>query len=118
MHDIFIRYSVDKLTQLSERIDTCLATLSGEQIWWREAEAQNAVGNLVLHLCGNLGQWILSAVGGAPDTRERDAEFAARGQVSADELRRRLKHQVAAATEVFRTISEERLGQQIHVQKY
>ena len=62
-----------------ERIVRCLNELSEEQVWARPNENSNSVGNQVLHLCGNLKQWIISGVGGAPDTRTRDAEFAARG---------------------------------------
>ena len=54
------------------RITTCLAHLSAEQIWWRPNKASNSVGNLVLHLTGNVRQWIISGLGGAPDLRERD----------------------------------------------
>ena len=52
----------------------------------RGTENQNAVGNLVLHLNGNIRQWILSGVGGAHDARIRDLEFSARGGESAAAL--------------------------------
>ena len=91
MHLDFLKYSTGKLNQYESRIETCLDKLTCEQIWARGAENQNAVGNLVLHLCGNLGQWILSGVGGAPDHRDRDAEFAARGDVGAGELKLRIR---------------------------
>jgi hypothetical protein len=85
MRDSFINHSIAKLRQYQERIGVCLDQLSSEQIWWRQAETQNAVGNLVLHLCGNVRQWIVAGVGGEPDTRERDKEFAARSSVSSEE---------------------------------
>ncbi|MBC8166444.1 MAG: DUF1572 family protein [Bryobacteraceae bacterium] len=118
MRDIFIRYSVDKLNQLAGRIDSCLLKLDSDQIWWRGAEHQNAVGNLILHLCGNLGQWILSAVGDAPDTRIRDAEFDARGDIGVDELRTKLSTRVAETVAVFESLTPERLEEMVHVQKY
>ena len=118
MHEIFIRFSVDKLNQFTERIDTCLAKLSPEQIWWREAEAQNAIGNLVLHLCGNLGQWVLSAVGGAPDNRQRDLEFSASGGVSTEELRRRLKERVTETVALIEALPAGRMIERVNVQKY
>jgi uncharacterized protein DUF1572 len=76
---LFLDYSVRKLRQLTGRIEDCLGRLTEEQIWARGAESENAVGNLVLHLSGNVRQWIVAAVGGRPDIRERDAEFGARG---------------------------------------
>jgi uncharacterized damage-inducible protein DinB len=118
MRDLFIDYSVLKLHQMCERIEACLGKLSDEQIWWRGAETQNSVGNLVLHLCGNLGQWIVSGVGGAPDTRQRDAEFAARGDVSREELGRRLRERVDRAGSVMGGVTEGRLMDRITLQKY
>ena len=58
------------------KIERCLAELSTEQIWWRPNSESNSIGNLVLHMCGNARQWIVAGVGGVPDTRTRDAEFA------------------------------------------
>jgi uncharacterized damage-inducible protein DinB len=57
------------------RLKKCLAELSDEEIWSRPNENSNAIGNLVLHLCGNARQWILSGLGGMPDKRERQKEF-------------------------------------------
>jgi uncharacterized damage-inducible protein DinB len=86
--------------------------------WSRGAETQNAVGNLVLHLCGNIGQWILSGVGGEPDHRDRDAEFGARGDVSADELKQRIRDRVTAAVAVIESLTPEQLLERITVQSY
>jgi hypothetical protein len=57
------------------RIEACVRSLSPEQIWWRANPASNSVGNLALHLEGNVRQWIVSGLGGAPDRRQRDREF-------------------------------------------
>jgi uncharacterized damage-inducible protein DinB len=58
------------------KIERCLEQLDDEQIWWRANPESNSVGNLVLHLCGNARQWIVSGLGGQKDNRLRDAEFA------------------------------------------
>jgi hypothetical protein len=63
---ILLDYSMRELRQLTERIETCLGKLTPDQIWARGSEQENAIGNLVLHLCGNVRQWIVSGVGGAP----------------------------------------------------
>jgi uncharacterized damage-inducible protein DinB len=60
--------------------------LSDTQIWWRANPQSNSIGNLVLHLCGNARQWIVSAVGARPDNRERDAEFAQTEVIERDKL--------------------------------
>jgi len=68
------------------KIERCLEKLSDEQIWWRANEESNSIGNLILHLCGNARQWIICGVGGAPDARDRDSEFAQRERIPRDEL--------------------------------
>ena len=68
------------------KIERCLERLTDEQIWWRPNEESNSIGNLVLHLCGNARQWIVSGVGGEADHRHRDAEFAQRELVPRDQL--------------------------------
>ena len=68
------------------KIECCLEKLTDEQIWWRANEESNSIGNLILHLCGNARQWIICGVGGQPDHRNRDAEFAQRGVIARDEL--------------------------------
>ena len=112
----FLNYAAEKLTQLSGRVETCLGKLTPEQIWTRGADNQNAVGNLVLHLNGNVRQWILSGVGGAPNARDRDAEFSARGGESAEALGRSLRESVDAAIGLFRTLPPARLAERVTIQ--
>ena len=68
------------------KIRAAVERLSEEDTWWRPNEASNSVGNLMLHLAGNIRQWIVSGVGGAPDIRDRSAEFARRDPIPRDEL--------------------------------
>jgi uncharacterized damage-inducible protein DinB len=110
----FLKFSADKLEQLSGRIEDCLGRLSSDQIWMRNTGNDNAVGNLVLHLCGNVNQWIGSGVAGKPDLRERDQEFAARD----GELGTRLSATIAEAAGIIRNLAPERLSERLAVQKY
>ena len=103
---------------LLSRIRDCLNKLSPGEIWSRGNENENAIGNLVLHLNGNLRQWILSGVGGAPDTRQRDAEFEARALMDTEELLGRLEGSVREAIAVIDNVTPERLAESITVQKY
>jgi uncharacterized damage-inducible protein DinB len=116
--EVFLRFSAEKLEQLHGRIQDCLARLTGEQIWTRHSENQNAVGNLALHLAGNVRQWIGSGVAGWPDHRERDAEFDARGGKSAEELAELLKIRVTEAVSIVRTLPVARLTERITPQGY
>jgi len=115
---LFLKFAAGKLNQLASRIVDCLGRLSTEQIWARGSENQNAVGNLVLHLCGNVRQWILSGVAGQPDVRQRDAEFAARGGVSGPELAAQLESTVAEAVGVIKNTTAERLLERVRIQGY
>ena len=66
------------------KIAGALAELTDAQIWWRPNEASNSIGNLILHLCGNIRQWMIAGVGGATDQRDRDSEFAERRHSTPD----------------------------------
>jgi uncharacterized damage-inducible protein DinB len=116
--EIFLRFSADKLEQLQGRIEDCLGRLTPEQIWTRNSENENAVGNLVLHLSGNVRQWIGSGVAGLPDHRERDAEFDARGGMGLTELAELLKTRVSEATGIIREVPAARLPERIMNQGY
>ncbi len=115
---IFLDFSVRKLDQLSSRIGDCLGKLGDNQIWAREGDNQNAVGNLVLHLSGNVRQWIVAGVGGAPDSRDRDREFAARGGLSGAELNNQLRTAVQEAVGVIGRLPASRLAEPIRIQAY
>ena len=91
------------------KIERCLERLTDEQIWWRPNEQSNSIGNLVLHLSGNARQWIVSGVGGAPDARERDAEFAQRETIARAELVALLRTTLADVDETLKNLTPETL---------
>lgn len=97
----FIRVARKELRQGCDRVGACLDRLSTEQIWHRDHAIENSVGNLVLHLGGNVRQWIVSGIGGAEDNRERDWEFTTRNALSAGELRAHLEDAVKSADDVL-----------------
>src|SRR5215831_14686216 len=112
---IFVDFSQKKLRQLAGRIEDCLGRLTAEQVWARGSENENAIGNLVLHLCGNVRQWIVAGVGGAPDVRVRDREFAARGDIAPAELGERLKSTVEDAITVIGQVTAGRLAERVTI---
>ncbi len=115
---LFTAYSVRKLRQLHGRIEDCAGRLTDEQIWMRHSEAENSVGNLLLHLAGNVRQWIVSGVGGQPDVRRRNEEFEAEGGVSRKELMERLAATVHEAARVMESLTAERLAESVRIQNY
>lgn len=110
---LFTTAAAATLRQHASRIDTCLERLTAEQIWQRGSDNENAVGNLVLHLCGNLRQYTRHALLGEADVRRRDDEFNA---LDGTELRTKLAAAVADAAEIISTTSESRLAERIVVQ--
>ena len=114
----FLTCCAAKLEELCGRIEVCLGKLTADQIWMRGSENQNAVGNLVLHLNGNVRQWILSGVGGERDARDRDAEFAARGGKDPQELANLLRDTVNRAVATIRELPPARLAERKTIQNY
>jgi uncharacterized damage-inducible protein DinB len=100
------------------RIVECLQQLSEEEIWWRPNSASNSAGNLVLHLCGNVRQWIISGLGGAEDKRERDREFSERGPIPRQSLIKQLRRTVRDACRVLAKLSDDSLSRKHEIQGY
>lgn len=97
------------------RIRLCLDQLTEADVWWRANPASNSIGNLVLHLAGNARQWIVAGVGGAPDIRERPAEFSAQsGGVTA--LAARLEAAMKEVDEALALVTPDQLGETRRIQ--
>lgn len=118
VESLFLEIAAEKLNEYRERIEICLARLSDEQIWARGHETENAIGNLVLHLAGNVRQWIVCSLGGSPDNRDRDGEFDARGGIGGAELARRLRETVDSAVRVIAGLNTDRLTRVYDIQIY
>jgi uncharacterized damage-inducible protein DinB len=97
-------------------IVNCLGKLTEEEIWWRPNAASNSAGNLVLHLCGNVRQWIIANLGENPDLRDRDSEFAERGPMPRNVLVTRLTKTVREACDVLRRLPEVSLSRKFKIQ--
>lgn len=83
------------------RIVLCVKKLSLEQLWWRPNEESNSIGNLILHLCGNITQWVMTGLGGLPDMRMRQYEFDTRDHISGDKLLEMLESVVVKASTII-----------------
>ena len=91
------------------KIERCLGQLTDEQIWWRANEQSNSIGNLLLHLSGNVRQWIVCGLGDATDSRDRDSEFAQRAEIPRVELFDRLKRTVNEAVTTLARLDPDKL---------
>jgi uncharacterized damage-inducible protein DinB len=116
---LFLEFSRQTLLhQYWPRLRGCVESLTDEQVWWRPNEASNSIGNLILHLNGNVGQWIVSSFNRSDDPRERSAEFAERHRIPASALLEKLGATMSRASEVLARLTESDLLATFHIQGY
>jgi hypothetical protein len=115
----FLAFSREKLLeQYWPRLRSCVESLTDEQVWWRPNEASNSIGNLILHLNGNVRQWIVSPFNKLEDKRDRPAEFSERRIIPASELLAKLSATMQEASEVLARITEADLQTSFQIQGY
>ncbi len=103
---LFLSHSIWKLAQMQASIEARLPLFTPEQIWAKSKPTENSVGNLVLHLCGNVRYYICHGIDGQPNVRDRPAEFAA---TSHHDLPGLLRSTIADATAVLTHLPPSRL---------
>lgn len=104
------------LADYMPKIERCVERLTDGQVWWRPAESSNSVGNLLLHLEGNLRQWVVCGVGGAEDRRARDREFGEREHLPREHLVAALRSTVEEACEALARLDPAALVEQRRIQ--
>lgn len=116
---LFLAFSRQKLLgQYWPRLREAVAPLTEEQVWWRPNEASNSIGNLILHLNGNMRQWLVASFNREQDQRNRPAEFAAKGEAAAAELLDKLGATLDAAGAVLDRLTAEELLAPYEIQGY
>lgn len=103
--------------QALDKIDHCLAQLDDEQLWARPSPELNSVGNLLLHVCGNLRQWCVTLLNDLPDDRDREAEFTTQ-KMPRDELQDLIRQTMDEAKTTINRLSTEDLMRQVVVQEF
>ncbi|HEV1284375.1 MAG TPA: DUF1572 family protein [Bryobacteraceae bacterium] len=114
--ELFLAHSTRKLAQMTELVEACVLKLDSEQIWNRGGDTQNSIGNLVLHLCGNVRQWIGWSIGGQSDIRVRDREFQTSSRLDKPDLLARLNATVGDAISILEKLPPERLEERVPTQ--
>lgn len=113
----FLEFSRSKLLkQYWPRLRGCLESLSDEQIWWRPNKESNSLGNLVLHLNGNVRQWMVASFNKQEDLRDRPSEFAENAQPSGAQLIEILGNTMQEASQVLSKLTTEELLAPYHIQ--
>ena len=99
-------------------VGICMDQLSEADIWRKPNTASNSIGNLILHLCGNITQYGIASLQNTPDERKRDAEFEATSGFTKSELLQKLKDTIEEAKKTFRTLGTEELLKKRSVQGF
>jgi hypothetical protein len=116
---LFLAFSRNKLCgQYWPRLRETVASLTDEQVWWRPNESSNSIGNLLLHLNGNVGQWLVASFNRREDYRNRPAEFAAQDGGTAQELLNKLGVTLEAAEAVLNRLTADDLLATYDIQGY
>jgi uncharacterized damage-inducible protein DinB len=111
----FVETAREFLKDYLNLIAACMEELNEPDIWWRENEQSNSIGNLILHVSGSLGQWIVSGIGGADDHRIRQQEFDERSEISKQDLFSKLSSTFQTADRVLAQIDPERLSEKLQL---
>lgn len=114
----FIEQSIFRIEKNTPKIIKCLDQLTEDQVWMRPNEVSNSIANILLHLCGNIRQYVLSALGNEEDIRERDKEFSTRSGLSKEQLLKKLSDTVQEAIAVIKNTDEVNLLKLYSVQGF
>jgi hypothetical protein len=116
---LFLGFSRSKLLeQYWPRLRLCVEPLTESQVWWRPNPASNSIGNLILHLNGNVRQWMVASFNRLADERNRPAEFNETGAISASALLDRLSKTMQEATGALSRLTEADLLARYEIQGY
>lgn len=116
---LFLEFSRRKLFEhYWPRLRVCVEPLTFEQVWWRPNTASNSIGNLILHLNGNVRQWLVVSFNRQADDRNRPAEFAAEDGMGAVQLLEKLGSTMNDASEVLARLTEADLIAPFEIQGY
>jgi hypothetical protein len=117
--ELFLEFSRHKLLgQYWPRLRACIESLREEQVWWRPNDASNSIGNLVLHLNGNVTQWLIAPFRHLEDTRDRPAEFSRKDGIAPEALVAVMDETMARAAEVFAALTKADLHAHFDIQGY
>jgi len=107
-----------RLDENTGKVRTCLDRVTEAECWYRPNDATLSIGTTLVHLNGNITQYVLSALGGQPDVRERDREFSTLGGLTKAQAWQRLEETLAKAAEIIRHLPDHAWLTGRHVQGY
>lgn len=114
----FVHNACYRMDESLRMIKICLDKLSEDVIWQKPNESSNSIGNLILHLCGNITQYGIASLKGLKDGRNRDEEFSAKSGYGKQELFDQISRTVQEAKNTFEGMRTEELLRKRSVQGF
>jgi len=114
----FTNTAIQYINENTVKLKACLDELEETDTWRRPNEHSNSVGNLLLHLSGNIRQWVISSLGNSGDNRQRETEFAADGGYTRSELKEKLFSTIEEAKAIIKNITLPEILKKRKVQAY
>ena len=114
----FVGEACNTLRGAVTRVKHAVHQLSDDDLWWRPHPDMNAAGNIMLHLCGNLSQWVLAGVGGEPFDRDRDGEFAVRDGIARDDMLARFDDVTTRSEQIIASLAADDLTRKTRIQGF
>lgn len=118
LREEFVQNALYRFDESTRMITICLSQLTEEEIWQKPNATLNSIGNLILHLCGNITQYVISSLGEKEDKRQRDIEFSAKSGFSKMQLLQKLTETVDAAKRTINDASIEQFIRKREVQGF
>ncbi|MFD2562068.1 DinB family protein [Aquimarina rubra] len=107
-----------RLDESIRMVSISLEQLSEDDTWKRFNESSNSIGNLILHLCGNITQYAIASLGNLEDKRNRDVEFEAKDGFNKEQLLTKLKNTVEEAKRILSDCATSELMRKREVQGF
>ncbi len=114
----FLAQSIRYIQMNPTRIKNCIDRLSEDQIWKQPNESSNSIANLMLHLEGNIRQYIVSGLGDQADVRERSLEFSSRSTYKSEQIFDKLSQTIEAACLVISKLDDQQLDRMYSIQGF
>jgi uncharacterized damage-inducible protein DinB len=109
---------IRRIEESAAKINACHFKLAPHQIWHKPNAVSNSIANLILHLCGNMTQYIVATLHHQPDLRERSKEFYSRPDISSETLLSNFNTIITRVINIINKLSVNDLDASYEVQCY
>jgi len=114
----FVENAIFRMEESLRMISKSTALLSTEDVWKKPNKASNSIGNIIIHLKGNITQYMLAGLGGQEDLRQRDLEFSVTHGYNTKELNQQLRALLDEVKTALHGLKDEELIKTYSVQGF